>query len=255
MKENTKVIVHGYTGKLGAAICRAISARDGFEIAAGVAVDAAAAAFPTCADIADCGVKADVVIDASSPGALGGLLKFAAARGVPLVICTTGHSEEDMRGIERAAETVAILKSANMSYGVNLLINLLERYAGPLYRAGFDVEIIEKHHNQKADAPSGTALVLADAVRSSVGDPAPLENVYGRSAHSGRRGRVEIGVHAVRGGTINGEHTVLFAGRDEVIEFSHSAASKDVFAAGAINAARFLADKPAGLYSMRDLFV
>jgi len=251
-----KIIVHGYTGKLGAAICRAIQAREGFELAAGAAIDAAGAAFPTFNNILDCDVKAGVIIDASSPKALGGLLQYALASGTPLVICTTGHSAADESAIALAAEKIPILKSANMSYGVNLLASLLEKYAGQLFGAGFDVEIIEKHHNQKVDAPSGTALMFANAVKKSVlaSSALELQNVYDRTGYSEKRRRAELGLHSIRGGTIAGEHSILFAGQDETLEFTHAAASRDVLAAGALNAAAFLAGKPTGFYTMRDLF-
>ena len=192
--------------------------------------------------------KVDVIVDFSHHSALPGLLDYAMATNTPLVVCTTGHTEEETAAMKAAAERVAVFFSRNMSLGINLLISLCRRAAATL-GADFDIEIIEKHHNKKLDAPSGTALMIADAI--SEGEEHPY--VYDRHAERRARERGEIGLHAVRGGTIVGEHEVLFCGKDEVITLSHSAASREVFATGAIRAARFMKGKSAGFYNMDDV--
>lgn len=190
--------------------------------------------------------KADVILDFSSPAALDGLLAYAVKNSVPCVLAATGYSDEQIKQIENASKKVAIFKTANFSLGVNLLIKLV-RQAAETLGENFDIEIIEKHHNKKADAPSGTALMLAESANSAFGNKKQLLN-----GRQGKRGN-EIGLHSVRGGTIVGEHEVIFAGEDEIVTLSHSARSKSVFAAGAIKAACFIAGKPAGLYNMENI--
>lgn len=193
--------------------------------------------------------KVDVIIDFSSPAVLKDELLWAEKAGCPVVLATTGYSEADLLLIEAAAKKIAVFKTGNFSLGINLLVKLVKKAAQTLGE-GFDIEIIEKHHNQKVDAPSGTALMLADSVNEAY--PGGKEYLYGRSGAVGKRGK-EIGLHAVRGGTIVGEHEVMFAGEDEIITLSHSARSKRVFAVGAIRAAKWLIGKPAGKYDMNDV--
>ncbi len=207
--------------------------------------------YPVFSSIDSCVVKADVIIDFTSAKAVDKLLDYAEDKGMPVVLCTTGLSEEQLARVKEVSQKAAILKSANMSLGINTLFKLLAQAAAVFQPAGFDVEIVEKHHNQKLDAPSGTALALADSVRSAL--PDGFYYKFDRSGERVKRDPKEIGISAVRGGTIVGEHEVIFAGEDEVIEFKHTAYSKAVFAKGAIEAARFLAGKPAGMYDMSDV--
>ena len=207
--------------------------------------------YPVFSSIADCDVEADVVIDFASAKAVDALLAYCVAKKLPCVLCTTGLSEEQLKKVKEASGETAVLKSANMSMGINLLLKLLREAAPVLAAAGFDIEIVEKHHNQKLDAPSGTAVALADAVNGALNNA--YEYVYDRSTRREVRPQKEIGISAVRGGTIVGDHDVIFAGTDEVITFSHRAYSREVFAKGALLAAKFLAGKPAGYYDMSDV--
>lgn len=193
----------------------------------------------------------DVVIDFSTAKAVDGLLDYCVAKKLPLVLCTTGLSEEQLKKVEEASKEVAILKSANMSLGINLLLKLLKDAAKVLAPAGYDIEIVERHHNQKLDAPSGTALALADSINDELDNE--YHYVYDRSQVRQKREKKEIGISAVRGGTIVGNHEVIFAGTDEVIEFTHTAYSRSVFAKGAVEAGKFLAGKAAGMYDMGDV--
>lgn len=245
----TKVIMHGCNGKMGQVITAFAAADSELEIVAGVDVSKHIEnTYPVFTDIKECGVEADAVIDFASWQAADALLDYCAKKKLPCVLCTTGLSAEQLVKVEETAKQTAILKSANMSLGINMLIKLLKEAANVLSPAGFDIEIVEKHHNQKVDAPSGTALALADSVNEALGGS--YEYVYDRSRMREKRNEKEIGISAVRGGTIVGEHEVIFAGADEVITFSHTAYSKAVFAKGAIQAAKFIKGKPAGLYQM-----
>lgn len=247
-----KVIMHGCNGKMGQTIAGLIAADEEIELVAGVdAYDAGKNEFPVFKSIAECTVDADAVIDFSAAPAVDGLLDYCVTKNLPCVLCTTGLSEEQLVKVKKASEKVAVLKSANMSLGINMLMKLLKEAAGILAPAGFDIEIVEKHHNQKVDAPSGTALALADSINEELDNS--YQYVYDRSQVREKRTRKEIGISAVRGGTIVGEHDVIFAGADEVITFSHRAYSKAVFGKGAIQAAKFLAGKPAGMYDMSDV--
>lgn len=247
-----RVIMHGCNGQMGQTIVRLIAADEEIELAAGVdAFDAGRNEFPVFKNIAECTVEADAVIDFSAAAAVDGLLDYCVAKNLPCVLCTTGLSEQQLAKVQEASGKVAVLKSANMSLGINMLLKLLKQAAGILAPAGFDIEIVEKHHNQKVDAPSGTALALADAVNEELNNS--YQYVYDRSRVREKRTQKEIGISAVRGGTIVGDHDVIFAGADEVITFSHRAYSKAVFGKGAIQAAKFLAGKPAGLYDMSDV--
>ena len=247
-----KVIMHGCNGKMGQTITGLIAADEEIEIVAGVdARDEGKNAYPVFQSIADCTVEADAVIDFSVAAAVDGLLDYCVNKKIPCVLCTTGLSQEQLEKVKEASQKVAVLKSANMSLGINMLLKLLREAAGILARAGFDMEIVEKHHNQKVDAPSGTALALADAINEQM-DHA-YEYVYDRSQIRAKRNDKEIGISAVRGGTIVGDHDVIFAGADEVVTFSHRAYSKAVFGKGAIQAAKFLKGRPAGMYDMADV--
>ncbi|MBP3475652.1 MAG: 4-hydroxy-tetrahydrodipicolinate reductase [Lachnospiraceae bacterium] len=247
-----KVIMHGCNGKMGQTIAGLIAADEEIELVAGVdAFDAGKNQFPVFKSIAECTVEADAVIDFSAAPAVDGLLDYCVAKNLPCVLCTTGLSEAQLAKVKEASEKVAILKSANMSLGINMLLKLLKEATGILAPAGFDIEIVEKHHNQKVDAPSGTALALADSINEELDNS--YQYVYDRSQVREKRTQKEIGISAVRGGTIVGDHDVVFAGADEVITFSHRAYSKAVFGKGAIQAAKFLAGKPAGMYDMSDV--
>ncbi|NLL76524.1 MAG: 4-hydroxy-tetrahydrodipicolinate reductase [Clostridiales bacterium] len=248
----TKVIMHGCNGKMGRIITEIIAADEEIEIAAGVdAFDDGRNIYPVFESIELCDVEADVIIDFSNAKAIDGLLAYCRDKKMPCVLCTTGLSAEQINRVKEATKETAILKSANMSLGVNMLFKLLKEAAGILAPAGFDIEIVEKHHNLKVDAPSGTAIALADSINEEFNNE--YEYVYDRSARRESRPQKEIGISAVRGGTIVGEHDVIFAGTDEVITFSHTAYSKAIFAKGAVQAAKFLAGKPAGLYDMSDV--
>lgn len=247
-----KAIMNGCNGRMGRFITDICSKDENIEIVAGIDLfDGIANTYPVFKNIADCDVEADVIIDFSTASAVEALLDYASAKQIPVVLCTTGLSEETMKKVEAAYEKVAVLKSANMSLGINTLMELLKKAAAVFAGAGFDVEIVEKHHNQKLDAPSGTAIALADSVNEAMGNQ--YEYVYDRSQKRQKRDKKELGISAVRGGTIVGEHDVLFCGQDEVITFSHTAYSRAVFAKGAVEAAKFLAGKPAGHYEMADV--
>lgn len=247
-----RVIMHGCNGRMGQVIAEMIRNDDQIEIVAGVDVSQHIEnPFPVFSSIRECSVEADVVIDFAAAAAIDDLLDVCAERGLAVVVCTTGLSEAQIAHVSGAAEKTAVLRSANMSLGVNLLLTLVKQAAGVLGPAGFDMEIVEKHHNQKKDAPSGTALALADALQE--GAKGEFEYVFDRSKDLEKRRSTEIGISAVRGGTIVGEHDVIFAGTDEVLTFTHTAYSRSIFGKGAVSAAKFLAGKPAGLYTMSDV--
>lgn len=247
-----KVIMHGCNGKMGQVISGLIAADPDVEMAAGVdARDDGHNSYPVFTDIWECNVEADCIIDFSAAAAVDKLLDYCVEKHLPCVLCTTGLSEEQLKKVEEASKSTAILKSANMSLGINLLLKMLKEAAGVLAPAGFDIEIVEKHHNLKVDAPSGTALALADSINQEFDNQ--YEYVYDRSSRREKRPEKEIGISAVRGGTIVGDHDVIFAGADEVITFSHTAYSKAVFGKGAVQAAKFLAGKSAGMYNMGDV--
>lgn len=247
-----KVIMHGCNGKMGQVISGIVAEDAEMEIVAGVdASDHIQNTYPVFSNIKECDVQADVVIDFCAAPAVDGLLEYCVEKQVPCVLCTTGLSNEQLAAVEEASKKVAILKSANMSLGINTLLKLLKEATAVFEPAGFDIEIVEKHHNLKVDAPSGTALALADAINEELDNS--FDYVYDRSQVREKRSKKEIGISAVRGGTIVGDHDVIFAGMDEVITFSHRAYSKSVFAKGAVQAAKFLAGKPAGRYEMSDV--
>ena len=247
-----RIIMHGCNGKMGQVIARMAAEDKECEIVAGIdTCEGRLNGYPVFDSLQDCDVEADVVIDFSNAKAVDGLLENCKKRRLPVVLCTTGLSKEQIQKVEDTAKETAVLKSANMSLGINLLMRLLQDAAKVLSPAGYDIEIVEKHHNKKVDAPSGTALALADAINET--QDMKYAYSYDRSQERKPREKQEIGISAVRGGTIVGEHEVLFAGEDEVIEFKHTAYSKAVFAKGALEAAKFLAGKPAGKYDMSDV--
>lgn len=248
----TKILLHGCNGKMGRIITDLAAADKDVEIIAGVdAFGEAAAAYPVYKSLDDVKEEADVVVDFSNASAADALLDWCAAKKMPVVVCTTGLSQEQTAKLQEAAEKTAVLKSANMSVGINLLFKVLREISPTLAAAGFDIEIVEKHHNQKVDAPSGTAIALADAVNESMDNK--YEYVCDRSQRREKRPVNEIGISSVRGGTIVGDHDVIFAGTDEVVTLSHRAYSRAVFGKGALQAAKFLAGKEAGLYDMSDV--
>ncbi len=240
---------NGHMGRVVSALCEAdadMTVVAGFDL-----LGKANQAFPVFTSPCEFLGEADAVVDFSSTAALTPLLAFCVGRKLPVVLCTTGYSEDQLVEIEAASTAIPVFRSANMSLGINVLLELIKKAACVLQ--GYDIEIIERHHNRKVDSPSGTALMLADAVASVL--PEPPEYVYDRHAVRKPRDRQEIGISAVRGGTIVGDHEVIFAGRDEVIELRHSAQSREIFASGALRAAQFLVrqDHRPGLYSMSDL--
>ena len=247
-----KVIMHGCNGRMGQVISQIIASDESVEIVAGVdRYMGIENPYPVFESVEKCDIEADVVIDFSNAAAVDGLLDYCVEKQVPVVLCTTGLSEEQLQKVEDASKKVAILKSANMSLGVNLLVKLLKDATKVLAPSGFDIEIVEKHHNQKLDAPSGTAIALADSINEAMDDS--YSYTYDRSQVRKKRDSKEIGISAVRGGTIVGEHEVIYAGNDEVIEFKHTAYSKAIFGKGAVEASKFLAGKPAGWYDMSDV--
>ena len=247
-----KILMNGCNGRMGQMITGIIQGDEKAEIAAGVdTYQGIANTYPVYTKIEECREEVDVVIDFSNASALDGVLDYCVGHQIPVVLCSTGYSQEQLKQIQEASAKTAILKSANMSLGINLLLKLLKNAANVLGPAGYDIEIVERHHNQKLDAPSGTALALADSINEASGQQ--YEYVYDRSQVRKKRDSKEIGISAVRGGTIVGEHEVIFAGTDEVIEFKHTAYSRSVFAKGAAEAAKFLAGKPAGMYDMSDV--
>ena len=247
-----RFIMHGCNGKMGQTITRIVKEDNGAEIVAGIdKYMGIKNDYPVFESIEKCDVEADVIIDFSNAGAVDGLLDYCAEKKVPVVLCTTGLSPEQLQKVKETSEKVAVLKSANMSLGVNMLLKLLKEATSVLAPAGFDIEIVEKHHNLKVDAPSGTALALADSMNEVLDNE--YAYTYDRSKERKRCEKKEIGIMAVRGGTIVGEHEVIFAGEDEVIEFKHTAHSKAVFAKGAVEAGKFLAGKEAGMYDMGDV--
>ncbi len=246
-----RLIVSGCNGKMGRMITACVANRCDCEIVAGFDINTeSSGGYPVYANPLNCDVQADAIIDFSHPSALSGVLQYAKEHKLPVVVATTGLSQEQINSVNAASTDVPVFFSANMSLGISLLAELARKAAAVLGE-DFDVEILEKHHNQKIDAPSGTALLLADALKDAL--PYEAEYTFDRHAVRQKRDRKEIGFSSIRGGTIVGEHDVIFAGRDEVLTLSHSAASKEVFAVGAINAAIFLTKQSAGYYSMKDL--
>lgn len=248
----TRIIISGCNGAMGRTITDIVNNDSDAQIVAGIDLaDDGTKNYPVFTSIKECDVQADALIDFSTPKILDDILAYCEEKKLPAVLCTTGYDEEQLAKIEAASEKTAILKSANMSLGINTLMRLIQEAAKVLTTEGYDVEIVEKHHNQKLDAPSGTALALADSVNEAM--DGQYEYVYDRSQRRQKRGKKELGISAVRGGTIVGEHDVIFAGTDEVVTFSHSAYSKAVFGKGAVAAAKFLKGKEKGRFEMADV--
>ena len=245
----TRILLNGALGKMGQAVEACVKERDDVTIAAGVDIAAGERIFPVYSCFVDVEEDVDVIVDFSNPLVLDDMLSFAVAKKLPVIICTTGFSEAQVDKIRETSRQIPVFYSGNMSLGVNMMITL-SKMAAKVLAPTFDIEIIEKHHNQKLDAPSGTAVMIADAVAAECDS---AHYVYDRHAYRKKRDHSEIGIHSVRGGTIVGEHEIIFAGHDEVLSIRHQAQSKGVFAAGAVNAAVFIKDKPAGLYDMSDL--
>lgn len=246
----TKIILCGANGKMGHVIQSVVAGRDDCEIVAGVDINTESNGFPVYSTFGEIKETADVIIDFSNPALLDSMLAFSEDKKIPVVIATTGYDDKQKKQIEKASEKCAVFFTYNMSMGINLLANLAKK-ATEVLGSDFDIEIVEKHHNQKIDAPSGTALMLADAICEEIDDNMKYE--YDRHSKREKRSKNEIGIHSVRGGTIVGEHEIIFAGRDEIITLSHSARSKEIFAVGAVNAAVFMSGNDSGMYSMKDL--
>lgn len=246
----TSIILHGIHGRMGKMLQTVIAQRDDCCVVAGIDALSQPCDVPVFASLSACTIPADVLIDFSNASITDDLLNACVHQKMSCVLCTTGLSAATQAHVREAASSIALFQSANMSLGVNVLIALAKK-ANAVLGTHYEIEIIEKHHHNKLDAPSGTALMIADAIREAA--PVSYEYVYDRHTQHQKRDPLEIGLHAVRGGSIVGEHEVLFCGQDEVITLSHSAASREVFAAGAVNAALFLAGKPSGLYAMEDL--
>lgn len=250
----TKIIITGCNGRMGQMITDIVAEDNDAVIAAGVdIVNNRNNSYPVFTDISDCDIIADVIIDVSSSQGIEERINYAVDKSIPVIVCSTGMSDSQLAYITEASKKVAILKSANMSLGINLLMKLVKEAAKRLADNGFDIEIVEKHHNQKLDAPSGTALALADSINEEF--DGRYEYVYDRSQSRQKRGKDELGISAIRGGTITGTHDVIFAGTDEVITLSHMAYSRAVFAKGAVVAAKYMKGKEAGYYDMADVLV
>ena len=247
-----KMIMHGCNGRMGHVIVDLCKEDQEIQVVAGVdAFGENTYDFPVFKSLSECNVDADVIVDFSNASAVDGLLDYCVAKAIPVVLCSTGLSAEQLDKVKEASAKVAVLKSANMSVGINVLIKVLKEVSPLFAAAGFDIEIVEKHHNQKLDAPSGTAIALADSINESLNNE--YEYVNDRSTRREKRPVKEIGISAVRGGTIVGDHDVIFAGHDEVVTLSHRAYSRAIFGKGAIQAAKFLAGKSAGMYDMSDV--
>ena len=244
-----KILLNGCLGKMGQAVEACVNERDDVTISVGVDIAKGDRRYPIYTCFVDVEEQPDVILDFSNPLVLDDMLSYGIGHKIPVIICTTGFSDEQVQKIKDAAKEIPVFYSGNMSLGVNVLIEL-SKMAAKVLSNSFDIEVLEKHHNQKLDAPSGTAIMIADAISEVKTD---AQYVYDRHAYRKKREKNEIGIHSVRGGNIVGEHEVIFAGHDEVLSIRHSAQSKGVFAAGAVNAAVFIKDKPAGLYDMGDL--
>lgn len=247
----TRIIMNGCNGKMGQVISRLVDEDTDVEIVCGVDINTEKKnPYPVLGSIDEFEGDADVLIDFSHPSCLTSILSYCKRHNIPVILATTGYSAEQKEEFKAASREIPVFFSANMSLGINLLISLAKQ-AAKLLEGSFDIEIVERHHNKKIDAPSGTALAIADAIDESLSYPA--EYVFDRHSVRRKRRNTEIGISAVRGGTIVGDHEIIFAGNDEVIELSHHASSKEVFAVGAIKAAKYMSGKPAGMYDMNML--
>ena len=243
-----RIIINGYSGSMGKVLTKCANEDSELEIVCGASKDDLDVPFKTYQKMSEVEESADVIIDFSHHSTIDDTLSYAIKTKTPIVIATTGFNDEELTKIKKASNIIPIFHSSNMSLGVNVLVKLVKEAAKSLN--GFDIEIIEKHHNKKLDAPSGTAVMIANGVKEVLPDS---EYIYGRHGRSDKRSSNEIGIHAIRGGTIVGEHTTIFAGHDEVVEIKHSAQSKDIFAKGAIAAAKFLVKQEAGYYNMNNM--
>ena len=247
-----KMIMHGCNGAMGQVITGLVADDEEIAIVAGIDPNQSKEnPYPVFSSLTECTVAADVIVDFASAKAVDALLAYSEEKKIPVVVCTTGLTDEQVKLVEQTSHSVAVLRSANMSLGINLLLKLVKEAASVLAAADFDIEILEKHHNQKVDAPSGTALALADSINEEM--ELGYHYQYDRAAVKAKRDKKEIGIQSIRGGSIVGEHDVIFAGKDEVITFQHTAYSKAIFAKGAVSAAKFLAGKAPGLYTMADV--
>lgn len=244
-----KILLNGCGGKMGNMVTQIASTLPNIKIAAGVDKFNTNMNYPVYENIFHCKEEAGVILDFSRPDSLDNLLSYGKTKNIPLVLCTTGYSSEQLAKIDEYSKIVPIFRSANMSLGVNVVNSILKKVSSLLYES-FDIEIVEKHHNQKVDSPSGTALLLANTIKNSIAEE--TNYVYGREGN-GKREHRDIGIHAVRGGSIVGEHEVIFAGQGEIIEIKHTALSREVFAVGALKACEFMRGKEKGLYSMDDV--
>lgn len=244
-----KVIINGYSGAMGKVLTKCVMEDNELELVCASSKDSLdGVPFKTYSKMMDIEENADVIIDFSHHSAIDDVLAYATKTKTPLVIATTGFNDEELEKIQDASTIIPIFHSSNMSLGVNVLVKLVKEAAKAL--AGFDIEIIETHHNKKLDSPSGTAVMIANGVKEVLDNS---EFIYGRHGRSEKRSSNEVGIHAIRGGTIVGEHTTIFAGHDEIIEIKHTAQSKDIFAKGAITAAKFLVNQDAGYYNMNNI--
>lgn len=243
-----KIVLNGCNGRMGKTISELAKGYSNLQIVAGIDkfLDGETKTFPVYNELTDFTGDCDVVLDFSSPKSLPNLRKYCKERNLPLVLCTTGYNEEELEEIEALSKELAVFRSGNMSLGINILSNVLKKISPVLFK-DYDIEIIEKHHNQKVDSPSGTALLLADSIKSSLKED--VNYVYGREGLK-KRDKEEIGIHAIRGGSIVGEHEIIFAGKGETIELKHTALSREVFASGALRACEYMAGKGPGLYNM-----
>lgn len=247
----TKIMLSGCSGSMGSVVIKAAKEINDISIVSGYDIrQNSEFPFPVYSDLNQCKEMPDVILDFSNPAALETVISFAVKNNIPAVIATTGLSEKEHALLKSASKTIPVFVSPNMSIGINLLISLVKN-AAKVLGDDFDIEIIEKHHNKKLDAPSGTALYIADSINEATGNT--KEYIYDRHSQRKKREKSEIGIHSVRGGTIAGEHTVLFAGNDEILEINHTAGSKSIFAAGALKASAFLKGKKPGLYCMQDM--
>lgn len=246
----TKIILNGACGKMGKVISQSSKNFSNLQIVAGIdKFNDGTLEYPIFKSIDECNVEADVVLDFSRPEALDSLLNYCKDKGLPIVLCTTGYSEEQRNAIKAASNEIPVFNSANMSIGINLINNILKDISAILYE-NYDIEIVEKHHNQKVDSPSGTALLLANTIKNSISSETVFKN--GRDGIA-KREKNEIGIHAIRGGSIVGEHEIIFAGPGEIIELKHTALSREVFALGALKACEYMAGKEIGFYNMNNV--
>ena len=249
---SVNILLNGCNGRMGRVVSGLVEKDEDAKIVAGIDISRGSDnGFPVFEDIDSCDIPSDVIIDFSLPTSTDKLIAYALKHSVPVVLCTTGLSESQLDNVKAASEKIAILRSANMSLGVNVLIKVLKEISPVLAAEGFDIEVVEKHHREKKDAPSGTAIALAEAINSSLDEDYDI--VYDRSGRVSRRPEKEIGISAVRGGTIPGDHDVIFAGEDETVTISHRTYSRSILGKGAIAAAKFLKGKGPGMYDMSDV--